>query len=129
MKKRIIAYLFLIGTLIANAQQPVKIPATDINKFFIVSNEAAEYRKTRMVSIEQFNKLAREGNTIILDSRSKVAFKKSHIRDAINLNFSDFTEQKLATVLPNKTARILIYCNNNFESKLPELLEQQARLL
>ena len=31
------------------------------------------------------------------------------------MNFSDFTEESLARVIPDKSTRVLIYCNNNFE--------------
>jgi hypothetical protein len=33
---------------------------------------------------------------------------------AINLPFTDFTEETLARAIPAKTTRVLIYCNNNF---------------
>lgn len=32
----------------------------------------------------------------------------------MHLNFSDFSAKKLAEMIPDKTTRILIYCNNNF---------------
>jgi len=65
--------------------------------------------------LDKFNELSIEKNTIILDTRSVWAFKGLHIRGAVHLNFSDFTEEKLAKVIPNKKTRILIYCNNNFK--------------
>ena len=37
-----------------------------------------------------------------------------HIDGAAHLNFSDFTDDKLAQLIPSKDTRILIYCNNNF---------------
>ena len=37
-----------------------------------------------------------------------------HIDGAVHLNFSDFTDAKLAETIPSKATRILIYCNNNF---------------
>lgn len=128
MKIRLFTLLMAVGALTTNAEDPIKIEAIDIKKFITVSQEASEYRKTRMIPIEKFNQLAKQNNTIILDSRSKAAFEKSHIQGAINLNFSDFTEQKLAAIIPNKTTRILIYCNNNFESNLPEFLDKSPAL-
>ncbi len=32
----------------------------------------------------------------------------------MHLNFSDFTQGKLAKLIPSKDTQILIYCNNNF---------------
>ena len=58
--------------------------------------------------------MAAEPNTIILDARSRYAFEMGHIEGAVNLPFSDFTDEKLAEVIPSKQTRVLIYCNNNF---------------
>ena len=59
--------------------------------------------------------MSKEKGTIILDSRSAAVFKASLIKGAININFSDFTQEKLAKFIPDKNTRILIYCNNNFK--------------
>ena len=36
------------------------------------------------------------------------------MRGALNLSFPDLTVDSLAATVPDKNARILIYCNNNF---------------
>ena len=72
--------------------------------------------------------MSKDGNTIILDSRSAEAYEMTHLKGAINLNFSDFTEEKLAKVIPNKKTRILIYCNNNFQSIYAELGDKDSSL-
>src|SRR5205085_9670254 len=41
-------------------------------------------------------------------------FNELHIKGAINLSFPDITVDSLQSTLPDKNARILIYCNNNF---------------
>lgn len=71
-------------------------------------------RAKRLISFDQFNKLKKEKNTIIIDARSKKMYDKLHIKGAIHLEFSDLTQQKLAEVIPNTNTKILIYCNNNF---------------
>ena len=58
--------------------------------------------------------MSEEENTIILDTRSKDAYDKFHIKGAVHIDFSDFTEFKLNELIPNKEKRILIYCANNF---------------
>ena len=78
--------------------------------------ELESFRDSRLVSADEFNKMSAEGETIILDTRSKSAFDRIHVKGAVHLNFSDFTKQKLKEVIPNKETRILIYCNNNFDS-------------
>ena len=39
-----------------------------------------------------------------------------HIKGAINLSFPDIAVDSLKKTLPDKSARILIYCNNNFKN-------------
>jgi hypothetical protein len=41
-------------------------------------------------------------------------FKAKHIKGAIHLDFTDFTQENLEALIPDKNTRILIYCNNNF---------------
>jgi hypothetical protein len=48
-----------------------------------------------------------------------------HIKGAISLPFTDFTEGSLAKAIPEKTTRILIYCNNNFNGA-PRALTAKA---
>lgn len=103
-------------------------PFISAERFLITSNRATEYRNERLISVEAFWKLSQEPNTLILDTRSAAAYDDFHIRGAVNLNFSDFTAEKLAQVIPSKDYRILIYCNNNFESELASLLDKKADL-
>lgn len=85
----------------------------DFDRFLELAQEVREHRAERMVSIGEFNEMAKEENTIILDTRSKTAYDAKHIAGAIHLNFSDFTQTSLARMIPDTNTRILIYCNNN----------------
>ncbi len=93
----------------------------DFPGFLRLSSGLEETRKEHLVSVEEFLEMSKEQDTIILDTRSKAAFEKIHIKGAVHLNFSDFTEEKLAKVIPNLDTRILIYCNNNFTGEKGEL--------
>ena len=42
-------------------------------------------------------------------------FDRKHIKGSVNLNFSDFTQENLAKIIPSAETRILIYCNNNID--------------
>jgi len=106
-------------------QAPVN-PAIDMAGFLRVSARAAEHRETRRVSQDDFLRMSHEPGTIVLDARSKQKFDELHVRGAINLSFPDIAVESLKTTIPDKTTRILIYCNNNFRnaegpfpSKLP----------
>ena len=108
IKRFLIPHLMIIMAFSAFGQQSeTSVKATDIGKFFELSTEAEKHRRTRLISIDQFNEMSKDGNTIILDSRSAEAYEMTHLKGAINLNFSDFTEEKLAKVIPNKKTRIL----------------------
>ena len=74
-----------------------------------------------LIDLNEFSKKSQEKNTVILDTRSKEMYDKKHVKDAININFSDFTQDVLDNFFKQyagKNTQILIYCNNNFEDKL-----------
>lgn len=89
-------------------------PPIDYDEFVAISNEVAAYREKRKISLADFVKYQQEPGTIVLDTRSARAYNRKHIKNAVHLNFSDFTAEKLAALIPDKNTRILIYCNNNF---------------
>jgi len=100
----------------------------DYNGFLNISTELVNYRTSRLIDIETFNECSQEENTIILDTRSKRAFDEIHIKGAIHLNFSDFTKASLERVIGDKNRKILIYCNNNFDSPLEALMSKSQPL-
>jgi len=100
--------------LVASAQDERGSAEIDYRGFIDLTDEVFELREQRLLSLEDFNSMAAEPNTIILDARSRYAFEMGHIEGAVNLPFSDFTDEKLAEVIPSKQTRVLIYCNNNF---------------
>lgn len=112
--------------LMANAQE--KDSYIDYDGFLGVSEEVAAYRQQHLVSLVEFNEMKDEPDTIILDSRSAAAFAMGHIEGAINVNFSDFTDEKLAAAIPSKDTRILIYCNNNFEDNIAPVMLKRIDL-
>ena len=63
--------------------------------------------------------MSREKGTIVLDARSKEMYDLMHVKGAINLSFPNIDIESLKKTLPDKNARILIYCNNNFKTDSP----------
>ena len=98
----------------ANPREPIENPAIDMAGYLQVSREAAQHRATRRVSEEDFMRMAREPNTIVLDARSREKYDELHVKGAVSLAFSDIAVESLAQTIPDKNTRILIYCNNNF---------------
>lgn len=89
-------------------------PAIDMPGYLEVSREAAQHREARRLSEQDFIRLSSEPGTVVLDARSREKFAELHVKGAINLPFPDIAIQTLKAAIPDKTARILIYCNNNF---------------
>ena len=106
--------LALDAPLAAPDRQPMVNPAIDSAAFLRLANEAADHRASRLVSEDEFIRLARLPGTVILDARSRPKYDALHVRGAVNLSFPDITVASLAAALPDKDALILIYCNNNF---------------
>ena len=106
---RVLALLCWIGTALAQDN-----PAIDMPGYLRVAREAAEHRATRRVSEAEFIRMSREPGTVILDARSKEKYDELHIKGAINLSFPDIAISTLEATIPDRSTRILIYCNNNF---------------
>ena len=98
---------------LAATAQPAN-PAIDMEGYLRVAREAAAHRGARRVSEADFLRMSRERGTVVLDARSKQKYEELHVKGAVNLSFPDITVESLARMFPDRGARILIYCNNNF---------------
>ena len=108
---RLVLTLALCAALPAQA---IDNPAIDMEGYLRVSAQAAQHRQQRRVSEEEFLRMSREPGTIVLDARSREKFDELHVKGAINLSFPDIAIESLGRAIPDKSTRILIYCNNNF---------------
>ena len=98
----------------AMADEPPPNPAIDMQAHMRLTAQAATLREGRRLSEEDFLRMSREPETVVLDARSPAMFDRLHVKGAVNLSYPDFTAESLAQVIPSKTTRVLIYCNNNF---------------
>jgi hypothetical protein len=89
-------------------------PAIDMDGYLRASREAAEHRETRRVSEEEFIRMSREPGTLVLDARSREKYHELHVKGAVSLPFPDIAIESLKRTIPDKSTRVLIYCNNNF---------------
>jgi len=107
-----------LGKLVKEKDLPFVAAFKDIDfdGFQKLTTEISDYRREHLVYLEDFQKMMKRKDVFLLDARSKRAYDQIHIKGATHLNFSDFTEDKLAQIIPDKNAKILIYCNNNFNS-------------
>lgn len=107
-------FILFIGLMSSEvqAQTPSKVNFDDYEK---LTKEVHAYRKNRLIDWNTFNTYSKEPKTVILDTRSKEMYDRKHVKGAIHLNFSDFTQANLKRLIPDENTRILIYCNNNFK--------------
>lgn len=126
-----LAAWILVSTLASTDGFPVaepapSNPAIDMPAFLRLSAQAAALRETHRLSEAEFLRLREEPGTVVLDARSREKYDLLHVRGAVHLDFSDIAVASLAALVPDRSTRILIYCNNNFSgaedpfpSKLP----------
>lgn len=103
-------------------------PLIDYAGFQQLTRDVSDYRSSRLLSWEEFQKASRQPNTMILDARSADAFAAGHLKGAVNLPFTDFTAKSLARVIEDQDRPILIYCNNNFANDQPPVETKAIRL-
>lgn len=111
----LILFLFVLSSV--NAQDStefIKSPFVDFDQFEALVKEVKAHRESRLISIETMNQMSQQDDVIILDARSKKMYDAKHVKGAIHLNFSDFTQASLDSILGAKDIRVIIYCNNNF---------------
>ena len=130
---RAVFLAFAVGLMSATALAQDKPPAQteaqiNYSGFRNLTGEVESYRQSRLVSLADFQRMAREPNTIVLDARSAGAYAEGHIGGAINLPFTDFTDQSLREALRDPNVRILIYCNNNFSNNAQPVMLKRVEL-
>lgn len=116
---------FTLAALLAAA--PAN-PQIDYPGFRDLTVSVEAYRRTRLVDWKGFAAAAGEPNALILDARSASAFARGHIDGAVNLPFTDFTDESLAAVIGKRDRPILIYCNNNFRNDAAPVALKSVRL-
>ncbi|MGQ0533092.1 MAG: rhodanese-like domain-containing protein [Caulobacteraceae bacterium] len=120
---------FMSATALAQEKaEPNTSAQINYSGFRNLTGEVESYRADRLVSLGDFQRMARDSSTIILDARSADAYAEGHIDGAINLPFTDFTDQSLREALRDPNVRILIYCNNNFSNNSQPVILKRVEL-
>jgi rhodanese-related sulfurtransferase len=117
--KNITFLLFLFVGFTSFAQDSGS-PLVSFEDYERLMSEVKEHRKARLVDLTTFQRMSMRQDVYILDTRSKEMYDRKHVKGAIHLNFSDFTQENLDALFPNRDAVILIYCNNNFMTEIQE---------
>ena len=107
--------LLLTASLSLRAQGPQPPnPLIDYDGFMANAAAVGKLRETHRVSEQDFLTMAAQPGTLIFDARNDAKYKMLHIKGAVHLDLTNATAADLAKVIPDKSTRILIYCNNNF---------------
>ena len=114
MKRLLVLPLLAAAALAAD---PIPNPRIDYDKFLADAVRVGELRKQRRVTEADFIRMSSEPGTVVLDARSAAMFRLLHVKGAVNLSLPDMNEADLAKVIPAKSTRVLIYCNNNFRNE------------
>lgn len=102
---------------IAAADKPTSNRLIDYDGFLQNAANVGKLRQERRIAEAEFVRMAAEPGTIVFDARSDSKFALLHVKGARHLSLPDVTAAELAKVIPDKSSRILIYCNNNFENE------------
>jgi hypothetical protein len=98
-------------------EQPIPNRMIDYQGFLENASAVGKLRQERRITETEFVRMAAEPGTIIFDARSDSKFNLLHLKGARHLSLPDVTATELALIIPDKSARILIYCNNNFQNE------------
>lgn len=106
--------LALAAPATAQSLQPAN-PQIDYKGFVKLAQKLEPVREAHRLPWAKFITKAQSEGALLLDARSERAFRQGHIKGAVNLPFSDFTDEALREVIGKNPGRpIYIYCNNNF---------------
>ena len=111
--KKAIALILLLAAGQAHTQE-ITNRLIDYDAFASQVAHVGEIRQRRRITEDEFIRMAQEPGTVVLDARSAEKYAQLHVKGASNLSLPDITADELARILPDKSTRVLIYCNNNF---------------
>jgi hypothetical protein len=106
--------MLLFAGLASAGEAPMANPLIDYAAFERNVERVGELRANRRIAEADFIAMAADLGTVVLDARSREKFELLHVKGAKNLSLPDMTEEELAKIIPSRTTRIVIYCNNNF---------------
>ena len=114
MRFMILSFAFLFSSGIFSQSDDISYEKALVNfeDYKNLMLEVESVRANRLISLDQFNSFAEKENTIILDTRSFEKYTEKHVKGAINLPFTEFTQDNLERLIPDKNPRILIYCKS-----------------
>ncbi len=118
MKNFITTLIILSGFSISSfGQEKMNYPKSyaSYSDFKYLVDKVEKHREKRLISLDIFLEKSKKKNVVILDTRSDFRYNRKHLKGAIHLDYTDFTQDELTKLIPDPNTIILIYCNNNFK--------------
>ncbi len=100
--------------------------ACNFDEFARAVVEVQKRRQQRLVDAKQFAKMAQEPGVMILDARSELSYELLHVKNSVNLPYTNFGRETLDKLIPSEYTKVLIYCRNNIENKAYQRVENQS---
>ncbi|MFT5779628.1 MAG: hypothetical protein ACI837_002587 [Crocinitomicaceae bacterium] len=116
--------LFALFSFTSRAQDSDS-PFVNYDQFEALVKEVRQHRKERLLNMDDFNAMSIKEGVFILDTRLKAMYDAKHIKGAVHLNFSDFTQVNLDNLFGSRDASVLIYCNNNIDEETEKIEESE----
>lgn len=107
-------------------QEAYKGGACNFDEFAQAVQEVQKHRKERLVTAKKFAELAKKPGTLVLDARSEISYGLLHVKNSVNLPYTNFGMETLGKLIPDETTTILIYCRNNIENDALKRIENMA---
>jgi rhodanese-related sulfurtransferase len=117
IKYSMMVAMLLTGVAMSASDKSIPNRLIDYAGFVGDVSKVGMQREQRRLTEDQFIQAASQPGTILFDARSNEKFRLLHLKGAAHLSLPDVTEAELQKVIPDKSTRVLIYCNNNFENE------------
>lgn len=103
--KRLLIYIFVLISTSGIAQKSIAklLEKHNTNSVPYISPQELAMPKTK---------------AILLDTREVKEYNTSHIKDAIHVGFDTFKLDKIKKIIPNKNAKIVVYCSVGIRSEI-----------
>ena len=104
---RVLCFISIVGVLVFASSSGITAEAT--NESAAKSSKSSSTAAIKKVNVEEFEKLSKDKNNVVLDVRTRKEFEAGHIPGALNLDInSPEFEKKVSSLDKSKT--YLVHC-------------------
>lgn len=78
----------------------------------------ATFANVEVISPKEAERVITDHDPVILDVRTKTEFDSGHIEGAINVPIDNISENLIASVVPEKSDTVIVYCKSGIRSSI-----------